>query len=547
MSAPAANAPAKKQRSKKKKHNKPKHKKQEPKEKSVAVLPNKAPETNSFTNRRWNQQALANTRSYYKLTDEEYKIAFAWLMNMLDPKKAFKFPRPIPALSYADVKSGEIIWETSAEYTEVRIRPDPFQTVMIRQLGVNASVDITGDTNFGEDFRTYGSHDPEEQWIANTTHRVTTQISLPLNNGTYLAPIRKNVHVSGAGGGFVNNQYDAGAAYCYSGLVKKGNTPISAYVTNRSNIQTSVQPSWTIRNADGTIASATTGATVLINTGARSLVTWPDPTSLNNPLPEQLLSIDFLFTQTSIVDINSFAFEFHTMSLDVISPISTEFWTLGQAAYGKSSSDAILLDNILSTCQLFAPCGMSALWNIDQQLNTAGGRFQASYLPTRIDPQLPGNFGEQWTFIKSRSVSYPVAETPFVKGAQGSWVGARIFDYEFKRPLISKEWQNLELETLPQVHFLQKKVADAATITLRLSFNFAYEMQTTHPAYTMTMGFYHAELAGLTATILAAHSLLVGENPSHVARLKTLTKQALTNPLLQKAFKEAISLGLSLL
>lgn len=483
-----------------------------------------------------------------KLTAAEQQFAYKWLMNLLDPTEKFKFPRPIPVLSAADIKSGQIFFNTQSDYVEAIVRPDPFELIAITQLGITSHVDITGISDFGEDFRIYNSADPQAEIGPGGTHHFGLQLSLPLTNGKYLDATLVRTSADASESYFMFQSIQDGGLYGYRGILPP-TAPISIRFTNRSQQLVNVSVDWQTRGPTGIVLTTTPGTPIPCSANTTQTVS---SAAVAGMAPAPADSYSFIVVTINnpgvAVEINNFSFVVSALTgVETVSPISTEYWTLGEAAYGKNNQDAAILDQIIEQCLLWSPCGLSTKFNVDQKVNDAGGRFQTAYLPSRISNQLPGDFDQQWQFIEGRKASYPVAETPFMVGAQGSWLGGRIQDYEFRKPFSLSKFILLELDSTPMVHFLTKKVASEATITMRLDWNLAFEIQTTHPAYTMTPGLFHAELCGLLGYLAANSSLLVGENPSHTKRLAQLAKQTLAHPMVQKAFKELFTLGLGIL
>jgi len=369
-----------------------------------------------------------------------------------------------------------------------------------------------------------------------------------LNNGQYVTP-QRIIGCANDQECFFNGYIQNVVQYGYKGLTVP-EAVIQVKVDNRSSVNITAAVDWVVYSGNGTVISRTNGGPTAVNANSYANVSSASPGGFTPASADQytVLGVRFIMPPGNTLDVNNFGFTVVSLvGMNVTTPISTRYYTLGQASYGPSSPDAALLDNILENVLLWSPCSMSTKLNVDQILNVAGGRFQTAFLPSFIDNQLSADFSEQWTFIDSRKASYPVAETKFATGAQGSWVPQRLTDVEYRKPFIQSKFRSYEYSSFPQVHILSKKAAPDAVITLRLDFNLAYEFQTTHPAYTMKMGKYHAELAGLLCNLLSANQLLVGENPSHIQRLKKLSKQVLSNPMVQKGFKELLSLGVGLL
>lgn len=482
---------------------------------------------------------------YWALTSKEKKFAQEWLLNMLDPKKAFKMPRPFPALSYADFQTGEIFFDTEALYMQITTKPDPFELVLIKKLGASTSVVISED--LVEDFRVLNSKSPNAT-ILSGTHTFGLQMPLPLTNGHFLEPVRSFIKTPpNPVYGFVNGQVEEGSLFGYKGLTVP-TADISCVCTNRSSASVSARVQWIIFDESENIVSVNSGLQVLVTAGG-----------INNCILSQVglpMATTDQFTCIAIAidpnpnhaPINDFSIGLRTLTgVNVVEPVSTESWTLGQAVYGKQTPDSVILDEIVSGCELWSPVAMSTKCNIDQQLNAAGGRYQSSYLPSFIQAKMPDVIETAWTFIDGRKRSYPVAETPFVVGSQASWVGQRILDYEFRQPFKQSFTQAWQREALPETIIIASKVSAEATVKYRLDFAIVYEMQTTHPAYVMTTGPCSAEFQGLMCAYAASHALLVGENPSHVTRLKKLAKQLTDNPDVQRVFKGLLAAGLAAL
>jgi len=227
---------------------------------------------------------------------------------------------------------------------------------------------------------------------------------------------------------------------------------------------------------------------------------------------------------------------------------STRVYTLGGARYGSEDDvNAIILQNAFRDALLWAPNSMNATLNVDQQLNTAGGRFLAAYLPSHIEDYLDETLIDEWTQINGFANSYPVAEAPFEKGCHGCWVGARIADYEPRRPFINSELAERAHGTLPKVIFMSYKVNSEVVLKYRLKFSCVLEIQSMNPLLTMKLSPCSTELIPVLMQIWGQHKDLVGHNPNHFQRIKSLTMQAMRDPRVRSALKSLLTAGVSAL
>lgn len=248
--------------------------------------------------------------------------------------------------------------------------------------------------------------------------------------------------------------------------------------------------------------------------------------------------------------INDLSFRYNTIpaTASAGSKVVTSL-TVGQAIYQGDPLRAEQLDDLFRTSALWAPVACSTIVNCVQVLKERGGEFLSAYLPSNVGLSVPNDPASAWSQLVGYGRSYPVATNSFQHGAHATWVGARIQDYEFRRPFTDPKWLGLQKTALPSTVILAQRAKSdtASSIRYYIEFRVAFAVQTLNPVISMTMTPSCPSFCVLFLSIVAAHSLLVGENPDHMKRLIELAKKVATDPRVVALAKTGLSKAIPML
>lgn len=493
-----------------------------------------------------------NTKSEKPKEQKIEEQAVKYVSNMLHPVQAKKLDRPISCLSHPKLCTGQVIWDSSAIYQEVIISPDPFNFLtVIRDPGSTGTV-VLGN-GVVEDFAPLNVNAPQATLLNASTVNWSMQKPLPLGEGISLEATLVEGVAAFSGSMFLafptsemaENQgsvfgypLSAPAATTYTmGFRNKTSTTqvVSAFI-GRINIATRAYTEVLAGTAVNAIQNSLTDCNVTI-------------ASANTLVPGDLMVIGVRHILSGNHAVNDFGIEFVSVnkSLTTAANNTVEVFSIGDAVYGKTSQEGAQLDALFTECNLWSPIALSSLFNVDQLLKDAGGRFQVAFLPSFIQEKLPNNLEDTWNTIAGLARSYPVAETQFVHGAHGSWVGQRIQDYEWRKPFVRAKVRNYDASSLPIVHFISRQVSNTS-FKYYLSFHACFEVQTTDPRIDMTWGSGPSHLMPQLMSLFARHGdELVGHNPDHFARIKSLAKKAWADPTIRNMLMTALKASPSLL
>lgn len=482
------------------------------------------------------------------LTGKENGALKQTIYNMLECEEPVQLCRPIPVRSLPVHYEGQIKFDTDDEYAEVRTRPDPFNFVEITtQIG--AATSISSAPN--EDIASLCTNDREG--AAATKRQIDYQLPILLADGDFLRPVFTEydatpigVQIIFAGGtaqsiasGFHGFGIASGAVLTYS-VVNNG--PVNAQVSvELFKINTVSKASSVIGSGTSLNCAANGAANPTLTVGTLTAFS-PDEICV---FSLGIVSGGGAGTTVRFKDI-----EFAPTTLtgfSVSGAYSTEVYTLGQAVYGKGDARATTLDDFFKNCLLWAPVGQSSRLNVRQQVNDAGGYFLASSLPSFVTKELSPVPSKAWQDIVAYGRSYPVKEPiPFRDGSHGTWVPARMQDWEFRAPFTTTEYKLREEASMPSVVLIGQKASATASVKYMFDFNVNFEIQSLNPLVTMKLGPSSPVFMMQFLALASANSDLVGENPKHIERLRKLALKIASNPHVRSAFKWAITDGLPL-
>jgi hypothetical protein len=466
---------------------------------------------------------------------------------MLHPVQAKKLDRPISCLSHPKLCTGQVIWDSSAVYQEVIVTPDPFNFLtLIRSTGTSGSVVLGAGVE--EDFALLNSNDTPATILSGTSVNWTMQVPLPLGSDLSLESTLLEGVPDVAGSRFygflpfdnsVNLQTCASyplqqlAATTYTMAFRNRiqTTQVVQAFVGKISKSTKVYTEFNVGGATNALPAQLTNCTVTV-AGA-----------FNSTADEQLV-IGVRQVLSGTHKVNDFGIEFVNVDKTLTTTNATnttEVYSIGDAVYGKTSGEAAQLDALFSEANLWSPVALSALFNVDQLLKDAGGRFQVALLPSFIQQKLPTALEDTWNAVAGLSRSYPVAEAPYTNGSHGSWVGMRIQDYEWRKPFERTKVRNYDANSLPILHFISRQVSNTTSFKYYLSFHCCLEVQTVDPRIDMTWGASPSSLVPQLMSLFAKHGEeLVGHNPDHFQRIKSLAKKAWADPTIRNILMTAI-------
>lgn len=485
---------------------------------------------------------------------KDKKAAEMLVMNLLDTKCPQKLARPMPVKSNAQLNAGEWRLTSAANYVGVVMRPDPFNFL-----------EITTEIADGAQFSTVPEQNEDIQLLCSNTHEgingtvphaIAYQLPIYLTDNTYLRGQRVE---SGLGGGVVPISFDStknAQPYLvgFSGLAIPTATQFVFNVINNGSVAINARAQIAIVDtANPAFYAGDLGSITAIGANAAGVCAVTTSAVRDSTEANKLLVMIVQISCQSgsgFVRYRDLAFTLPDVNVSsapyvIAFTSSTQVLTIGEACFGFDTKEQRDLDALYSQAELWAPVCCNATFNVSQELKDAGGRFQTSYLPSFVYKNLKVDLDKQWTQIANYKRSYPVAETEFRLGGQGSWIGARIADYEFRSPASRTGVRLFEAESMPSLHFIANKVSAAAEASYYFNFAAAFEVQTVNPTINCTLGPCSLELMPYFLALATASDKLVGENPSHIDRLKRIVKAVVSDPRFINAGKFLLKSGLT--
>jgi hypothetical protein len=493
-------------------------------------------------NRNNAMKQLARSASEANLTSRELAVARQYVDNFLYPTKPFKLVRPIPVRSYSFFKEGEILFDDVDSYSEIQMQPDPWHFIRIKRRTASSVV------SFNQEYTTSYTNAGQTTFTPTSTHRIGLCSNLSTTTDQI---IECQNRVFSAGGVLVYTNFNGhveNGSCGYYGLDTTGTITLS--FTSYSEYSVGVAVDLYVVNPDETLAYT------LLNAATVSLPARGSVTKASETFTYTVSSDQFLMITGRIYNPgpnNVFLKDFTISLVGSSAPLSTEAtitsdeYTLGRALYPNDVQSQEVVMDLFNGSQLWGPVAMAALLNVTQELQSAGGKFKAAYLPSFIQDKLPLDFQEEWSQISSYKASYPVFEGPYAKGVQATWVGQRIEDYQFRKPFNSEGANEFEAKSFPLDVFMANKASTTSSAKYFLQFSVVFELQTTNPLCTMTLGPSSTNLLPQMLAHAVASDHLIGENPSHVERLKKLALKIMSDPVVRQSFKALAGAGLAAL
>lgn len=475
--------------------------------------------------------------------------------ELLHPTGPVDIPRPIPATCYKAHYAGMLTLDLDSSDVMLQVKPDPFRFV---RVFTNSSQAVAGTGRLPSvDFSQAGTDD-----YGNSTPIGAADIflaypaSAPLVSGSSLSSHFVPV-VSGTGT-LVNSAYVGWS------------NQVDMRLDHSNGWRACTIPAATYGFQVGNTSTATiTGKLILFTvTGAGVLTPIAESTGTvavaGNGVSGYSITLASDITVTGdtiaglgfrLTNVQSAAFRWECLTIvpsDLqvnanVDHLAIREFSIGQACYPRDSVRAGELDDLFSNCLLYAPVACSSVFNVTQLLKDAGGNMLSAYLPSRT--QLPSDPRAAWDSASALKRSYPVATNKFQHGAHASWVGARIQDYEFRRPFSQVDWTNLNYESLPSTYFIAQRAlsAEASAARYYLEFNTAWAIQTLDPKVSMSITPSCPQFLILFMSIVACNPLLVGENPDHLTRIKELAVKIASDPRVHQLVKMGLSKALPML
>lgn len=505
--------------------------------------------SNAGNSRRSKKDKKARKEQTQKLASilnpKEAKELESHIYNMLECEKPAQLVRPVPVRSVPCHYAGQIRFDSDDEYVEVRTRPDPFQFIEITTQ-TTASVAAIPAEEIGSIYSgPAGANSTSSRYVC-------LQEPIVLADGTYVRPVISETNNSGGileaffndtvvnyGVGWHGLGYPTGSIFTIN-VVNNGSVNCTVAV-NLFRVNTATRAQTLIQAGSTVVCSANASAAPTITTAA-SLTLSADEIlvfaiSVVSTIAGQFTRFRDLVFQPTVYS-----------GLTATDVYSTQSYTVGQAVYGLNDPRAQTLDDFFRTSLLWAPVGLSSRLNVKQQLNEAGGMMLASYLPSFILEQTSSTPSKAWEDIVAYKRSYPVKDClPFRTGAHASWVGMRLQDYEFRGQFREVAYSRRDSESLPVNVFISQKASASSTIRYFFDFQVNFEVQSVNPLVTAKLGPASPDFLAQFLAMAALHEMLVGENPSHIERIKKLVKKIANDPRVRSAAKFAIQEGVPFL
>lgn len=487
------------------------------------------------------KQARHKPKIKNTVTDDVKKQSLSFVKALLDAERPIRLPRPIPARTYPIVKTGEILFTTTKDYLMVQARPDPFN---LFEISSEASTQNIPVANYLQNFATLLADDQQETLLSGAARIMAWSGNFQVSDTVTVATI----HKYSPAGQIWQTEINGRATEGYYGLT--GVTTVGSWnnlLTNKSSRAVNARGGWAILSVDNVLLTGPTfGLTTAVganSTVALNFAAVPASVPANAALT-WLLEITPTGGNVMLTDF-VWALQVSTAMITTSAPI-VEHFTIGRAIYPNDMILANKMDTAFAGCFLWAPAAMSVTINTTQVLKDAGGRFQASFMPSYIDGYIGEDYAKTWSSIQAFKNSYPVAQSNFERGTHGSWLGQRIEDYAFKRPIDPEQVDTIQ-NGLPRLIFIANKASDTSSITYRIDFAVNIEIQTVDPNYTMGLGPGSPDVMAFCLSLLADNHDLVGCNPDHIQRILKLAKRVAGNPVFQSAVKTLLMTGIALI
>lgn len=488
------------------------------------------------------------------LSGPEKKMVKDYAYQLLFPEGPIDIPRPIPVRTHKAFHTGQLILDTNADSFSVEVSPDPFSFARITSKVPNGTEVSRLFLQNNADISDLAPGDGTNGGTTGSNTTFSYQVPMQLSRGWARpairsvlanAPSRPVVAIDGA------FAFDRCAGY-ENVMLNGGVTEWFVSQSSLSTIKVDVLIGRVQADGQLTIDAVTTGHNVPPNT--------PVQINLNTGiiLADTTVSGARLFFGLRLTDVsagpvfqwNKLTFGPNFLDLETVTDgYLINNYTIGQALYSTEPDKAEQLDSLYRQCQLWSPVACSTIVNVTQVLRERGGNFLSAYLPSNTAGAVPPDPDAAWPVIKAYGRSYPVATTTFAVGAQATWVGSRIQDYEFRRPFVNPFWLNFEKTSMPRTLILaQRALSDSpATARYYIDFRVAFSVQTLDPKIEMKMGVACPNFCLLFLSLVAANEGLVGENPDHIRRLMEIAKSVATDPRVVSLLKMGLSKGLPLL
>lgn len=463
--------------------------------------------------------------------------------NILHPTREQQIPRPIPVRTKSKFETGQITWSNVSEFHEIRVQPDPFNLISIRSSGVPATVSYI-DHVYSESFAVLGQNDHDVQITGGSTTNAMLQVPIFMDNGAYIDPVSRQTTTNTFFSFGHNEVHTPGLVQSYPGCSVSSLTQLTMSVGNNSATSlTCALGIGSVNLTTGVIIPQSLGAAVVVGQHTSAVIS--SVPGIFVPAPGTGLAIYVQMSPAATCALASISMALLSGPIKSDGQDSVVNYTIGEAVYGRGSNQQVQLDSLFTGSLLWAPVSMSATWNIAQQLNTAGGRFLTSYLPSHISPSLLNDYSQEWDQIQGYRRSYPVFDDEFVKGVHGSWIGARIADYSFHAP--GDQALNIDRNSeLPINVFMSRRVNFTNTAEYFLKFSVNIEVETLNPLVDLRLGPSSVDLLPYLLALFAANSNdLVGHNPDHLQRIKKLALKAWNDPVVRLALTTLLKAGIT--
>lgn len=496
-------------------------------------------------------QITKNINDLGGISASERKKIVDYSMALLHPSGPVDIPRPIPCKSHKAYHRGMYVLETEDDSLAVEVSPDPFDFARITSSSALSAhvAEPLPIINF-DNLNTVAQLEEVDAGSQNTLFFYPTAI--PLEGGKLLQPALFQSEESSASANFITI-WDGGIEYnvvpAFSDVdIAVGFANVDVLNTGMSFIEGGVFIARVMDDGQFTIMDETLGHN--FSSGS--------PVNINLSIPSPL---NFLGTRHFVLGlkvtnasapylINDLSFRFNALPATATagSKVVTSL-TLGKAIYQGDPTRAEQLDELFRTSALWAPVACSTIVNCVQVLKERGGEFLSAYLPSNVGLSVPNDPASAWSQLVGYGRSYPVATNSFQHGAHATWVGARIQDYEFRRPFTDPKWLGLQKTALPMTVILAQRAKSDTSSSIRyyIEFRVAFAVQTLNPVISMTLSPSCPSFCVLFLSIVAAHSLLVGENPDHMKRLIELAKKVATDPRVVALAKTGLAKAIPLL
>lgn len=483
-----------------------------------------------------------------RLSASEMKIAKEYVSQILWPTRPIKLIRPIPVRSYAYFKHGEITFESSAKYNSVEFRPDPFRFIELKQDAAANTVSFA--TSYSVDWNEKNAD--EDTFLAGSVHYLCFDNELNTTSGTVIPNAHAFTGVNtdvAFWGPETSEEYVTG----YYGMTCAGVLQVTA--TNRTPLTCTFSVDVRVYNKGTdntwTLSNQIVGPTAMVLTGGSVSLNSSNLTSLTCTSNQLFVPVLRVTCSTGNIMLKDLVQTLYGSSASLIATgaPASKLYTFGDALYPNNADLAAKVMDAFNSCLLWSPVAMACLYNVQQELSKAGGKFAISYLPSNVQDHIPEEFASAWSTLATWATSYPHAETQFSEGAHATWIGARIDDYAFRKPSPENTVTDYAALSMPSDIFISNRTSTDAASKFQYYITFAacFEIQSLSPNWTMELGPSSTVLMPQLIAMTAASDDLVGENPSHVQRLKRLATQIVSNPVVQQGFKSLAGAGLTAL